>query len=157
LPTATRDPLIAEETAAAAEAAQALTGVLERDRAADPHRERLGLIAIAATDAPAQQIVVPVAAFELLVDILREMADGNGVTVMPVGAELTTQQAANVLNVSRPYVVKLIDQDLLPARTVGNRRKVRLADLLAFKERDDASRRAAVEALADSAQELDIY
>jgi excisionase family DNA binding protein len=152
MPGTTLDPAppAPEVSRTAAKAASALSGVLEREH----EREQ---IAIAPADAPQEQIVVPTLAFALLLEILREMSRGNGVTVMPVGAELTTQEVANLLNVSRPYVVKLIQERALPARKVGNRRKVRLVDVLAYKERDDAARREAIAAFANEAQELDIY
>jgi len=97
-----------------------------------------------------EQVVVPAPAVRLLVEILGEMARGNGVRVIPVQAELTTQQAAEVLGVSRPYLVKLLDEKRIPHRKVGNRRKVRVSDLMTFKKQDDAERdRAAAELTAE--------
>lgn len=76
----------------------------------------------------------------LLVDILAELADGNAVKVVPIHAELTTQEAANMLNVSRPHLVKLLESGALPFHKAGKHRRVRFADLMAFKaERDRAS------------------
>ena len=98
------------------------------------------------------QIVVPSVAFGLFVDILDELANGNAVTVAPVYAELTTQQAADLLNVSRPYVVKLLDEREIPYRRVGNRRKVLLADLIEYKRRDEAMRREIAAELTREAQ-----
>jgi excisionase family DNA binding protein len=148
--TATLDPttIAPEETETAAEAALALTSVLARQH---------DRVEIAAVDQPDESIVVPTAAFELLINVLGEMARGNGVTLMPIEAELTTQEAADLLNVSRPFVVKLIDDRVLPARTVGNRRRVRLRDLLTYKEIDDARRRTIADELVAEAQELGIY
>jgi excisionase family DNA binding protein len=97
---------------------------------------------------------VPEEALRLLADILREMAAGHAVTVVPYHAEITTQQAAELMNVSRPYVVKLIESDEIPCRMVGPRRRIRFEDLMAYKRRDDAHRRAIADELTREAEEL---
>jgi excisionase family DNA binding protein len=97
---------------------------------------------------------IPGQALHLLVDILAQIAKGNAVTVAPVHAELTTQQAADILNVSRPYLVKVLEERKLPYRRVGNRRRVLLADLLAYKRIDNAHRRAIADELTSEAQRL---
>ena len=102
----------------------------------------------------ATQVVVPSAAFRFFVDVLAVLANGNAVTVAPVHAELTTQQAANLLNVSRPYLVKLLDERAIPYRRVGNRRKVMLVDLVEYKRRDEATRRVIADELTREAQEI---
>jgi excisionase family DNA binding protein len=99
-------------------------------------------------------IVVPAVAFRFFVDILAELANGNAITVAPVHAELTTQQAADLLNVSRPYLVKLLDQREIPYRRVGNRRKVRLVDLIDYKRRDETLRRDIADELTREAGKI---
>ncbi|CAD6510380.1 helix-turn-helix domain-containing protein [Paraburkholderia sabiae] len=102
----------------------------------------------------AHQVELPTSALRLLVDILAELADGNAVRVVPVHAELTTQEAADLLNVSRPHLVKLLEEKALPYHKTGKHRRVRFADLMRFKaERDQASEQA-MEALAQQAQKL---
>jgi excisionase family DNA binding protein len=102
----------------------------------------------------ADTVVVPAAALRLLQHALTEMAQGNAVTLIPVHSELTTQQAADLLNVSRPYVVKLLEEGKIPCRTVGKYRRVRFDDLMAYKHKDDAARAKIADQLAAEAQEL---
>ena len=97
---------------------------------------------------------LPAAAARLLKELLREMAAGHAVTLVPIESEITTQQAADLLNVSRPYVVGLIDQGKLPARMVGPQRRVMLVDVLAYKVESKAKARAALREMVASDQEL---
>jgi excisionase family DNA binding protein len=92
----------------------------------------------------------------LFVDILAQMAEGHAVTVVPVHAEVTTQQAADYLNVSRPFVVKLLEEQELPFRMVGNRRRIRFEDLAELKRRDDARRKEVLDALSNEGQKLSL-
>lgn len=101
-----------------------------------------------------EMIAIPPGALRLLVDVLTQLGQDRAVTVLPQNAELTTQEAADYLNVSRPYVVSLIEQNKLPARKVGTRRRVALEDLLRYDEQQRAQRRAALDELARIDQEL---
>lgn len=99
---------------------------------------------------------LPTSALRLLADILAELADGNAVKVVPVHAELTTQEAADLLNVSRPHLVKLLEDGALTFHKTGKHRRVRFSDLMRFKsERDQASEQAMGE-LARQSQELNM-
>lgn len=118
-----------------------------------PRRKSPRTIRVQPEGAPEQiTVTVPTEAFELFLDILAQMANGNAVSIVPVHAELTTQQAADLLNVSRPFLVGLLEDDKIPYRTVGTHRRVMVADLLAYKERDSAYRKKVADELAAEAQ-----
>lgn len=109
-----------------------------------------------ADNEPEEVVVIPSSAFRLLTDILTQMALGNAITLMPVHAELTTQQAADILNVSRPFLIGLIDDRKIPCRRVGAHRRIRFDDLMDYKQKIDQQRMQALEELAHEAQELDM-
>ena len=92
--------------------------------------------------------------FIALTELLEEMAAGRAVMLIPVAAELTTQEAADLLNVSRPYFVKLLDDGKIPCRTVGRYRRVRYEDLMKYQQLADAKRQTAMDSLVAQAQEL---
>ena len=92
----------------------------------------------------------------MLVEIPENMAAGIPVAVLRQDAELTTQQAADFLNVSRPFLVNLLETGAFPFRKVGTYRRVRFDDLCAHKEATDDARRKALDRLAADAQELDM-
>lgn len=100
------------------------------------------------------ELPLPKAVTPLLIHLLTEMAQGNAVTLIPVHAELTTQEAANLLNVSRPYLVKLLEDRKIPFHKTGTHRRIRFADIEAYKAEFENQRRAALDELADQAQDL---
>ena len=101
-------------------------------------------------------LVLPRPAVTLFAQILGQLAEGRGVSVIPSRAEVTTQQAADLLGVSRPYVVRLLEDGAVPHRKVGRHRRILLEDLLAYKRADDEQRRTAADELGDLGQELGI-
>lgn len=101
-----------------------------------------------------QEIEVPVSALRMLVDILAQMAEGNAVTIVPIHAELTTQQAADFLNVSRPHLVALLESNELPYRKVGTHRRIQFKDLLEYRSGTRVRSKQALAELSKQAQEL---
>ncbi len=97
-------------------------------------------------------VSVPREAFELFLEILGQMANGNSVTLMPIHAELTTQEAAELLGVSRPHLVKMLGEKKIPYRLVGTHRRVRAVDLFEYKRKDEKTRKAVLDELAREAQ-----
>jgi excisionase family DNA binding protein len=101
-----------------------------------------------------QVVELPTFALRLLGEILSELALGNAVKVVPIHAELTTQEGADLLNVSRPHLVKLLDEGVIPHTKTGRHRRVKFADLMAYKAQRDHASRTAMDELAAQAQKL---
>jgi excisionase family DNA binding protein len=147
MPRARIEPAVPSDQEAAR--AQELRRALERHSAA-----RKALRVQITADRKAETLDLPPVVTRLLMSILKETAAGRAVTLVPLEPEITTQQAAELLNVSRPYVVSLIDKGTLPARMVGNDRRLPLQDVLACKADSRAKRRQTLRELAALDQEL---
>ena len=94
----------------------------------------------------------------LLRDILTMIGNGESITVLSHDEELSTQQAADLLGVSRPYLIeKVLDAQLLAHRKVGKHRRIRLSDLLAYQRQDQELKRALAREMTELAQEIDPY
>ena len=100
-----------------------------------------------------EPIELPAGAVGLLLDILEAMAAGRGVTLIPEDAELTTVEAADILNVSRPYLIRLLENGDMPFRKVGAHRRIRLEDVMAYKEKVDQERESVLDELVEDAQD----
>ncbi|WP_346343431.1 helix-turn-helix domain-containing protein [Rhodococcus sp. MS16] len=100
---------------------------------------------------------LPRAAFELIRDVLANMAAGQGITVVPAHAELTTQQAAQMLNVSRPHVIKLLDEGRIEFRLVGRHRRILASSLIAYQRSQLGGARNAADELAALTEDLGLY
>ena len=108
----------------------------------------------AAEDGTEATVNLPRAAFDLLVDVLSQLASGHAVTIVPVHAELTTQQAADLLNVSRPFLISLLETGKIGFHRVGNHRRIRFQDLMDYRRTQLQDSKAAMADLAADAQRL---
>jgi excisionase family DNA binding protein len=114
-----------EEQRAAMESYVALASSLDQLRTEFPEIE------IEETE---EKIRIPVSALKLLAIILKEISNGNPISIVPIATEITTQAAAELLGCSRPHVVKLLEQGKIPYTTVGKHRRIRYEDLTAYKK-----------------------
>lgn len=114
-------------------------------------------VRIAITDATGTPIEVPEQVYRLTREVLSIVAEGGTAAVVEVDHDLTTQAAADILGVSRPYLIKLLDQGEIPCYKVGSHRRLAVADVLAFKRQRDIERRSALAELTALSQELGLY
>ena len=147
--TTSRDPIL--PTSEEAEAVRAFVRQI-------PRSKRQGVVRISLGNGKKNTASgeLPEIATRLLLRLLREIAKGNAVTVIPYHAELTTQQAAEVLNVSRPFLIKLLEQGKMPFHLVGTHRRIRFEDVMRYKAATRSQQREALHELIDEAQELDM-
>jgi excisionase family DNA binding protein len=104
-----------------------------------------------------EQIQLPPSLFLVLKRIVPHLTHGRAVTIVPINKEVTTQEAADILNVSRPYLVKLLEQGDIPFIKIGAHRRIRLDDLIEYKERRDAEQDKALAELTQLSQDLGLY
>ena len=126
---------------------QETAGEAKKTTGAKPHQAR----------AEPEPITLPLNIFKTIIKLLAEMGNGNAVQVVPVQAELTTQQAADLLNVSRPHLIKVLEQEKIPFRKVGTHRKVLARDLFAYRDRTDLARRQGLTRMVADDEELGLY
>lgn len=101
-----------------------------------------------------EMLRLPKAVGDLLYHLVTEMAQGHAVTLIPVHAELTTQEAADHLNVSRPFLIKLLKEGKIKFNMVGTHRRVKFSDLEAYRREKEEERRQVMDELAAQTQEL---
>ncbi len=101
-------------------------------------------------------VTIPLKALKLLKSILSNMAEGKSIALLPTDAEISTQQAAEILNVSRPHVVKLLEKGEIPFKKVGSHRRILLHDILDYESKFKKKRRKQLDKLAQNAQKLNL-
>ena len=113
-------------------------------------------VAIQVSDHDMVSLQLPAKLFGVLQTILDLMAKGKAFSLIPANAELTTQEAANMLNVSRPYIVKLLKEGVIPYKEVGTHRRILLEDLVAYSKDMKQKRKEALEELARLGQQYNM-
>lgn len=147
-------PETAERSAQAAHAAK--TAAYRVHMILREHPESEPVVPLRAPDGD-EDLTVPREAAEMLLHILAGIAAGAPVTIIPDHAELTTQQAADLLNVSRPHVIKLLNEKKIEYRMVGTHRRVQAASVRSYREQSLARQRAAADELAELSEEMGLY
>ncbi|MFV0339178.1 MAG: helix-turn-helix domain-containing protein [Parachlamydiaceae bacterium] len=102
------------------------------------------------------KIVLPFGAIKLLIELLSQMASGNAVTMIPIHKSLTTQEAADLLNVSRPYLIKLLEQGKIPFEKVGSHRRIKAEDLFKYHSALAQDKKSALDELSQQTKDLDL-
>ncbi len=102
-------------------------------------------------------IDIPTPVFNLMHQIVYELLQGNSITIVPIHKELTTQEAADILNVSRQYLVELLDTQVIPHTKVGTHRRIRFSDLMNYKNDRDAKRQQGLSRMTKKSQQLGLY
>ncbi|MHA6963670.1 helix-turn-helix domain-containing protein [Zobellella denitrificans] len=136
-----------EEASLAKLCSQELSAILET-------RADTQTLAVTDQKGEVHRVKIPVSALRLLVDVLTELGEGNSVKLVPIHAELTSQEAADLLNVSRPTLIRLLDEGAIPFHRTGNRRKVKFADLRAYQLQLEQKRLASLSELSELDQAL---
>jgi excisionase family DNA binding protein len=150
--TALLDPPVLPDATDVTTAADAVKSVKNYLRT----HKRNGTVHLVVDDEHRDTLVVPRSAVELLARVLAHMAAGEGVSVVPSHAELTTQQAADMLNVSRPYLIGLLDAGQIEYRKVGTHRRIKAESLLRYMREDDRKRRTVADELTALTEEMEL-
>jgi len=135
------------DIALAAQSSQKLAALFAKKKENEP---------VAIHIADGEKIVLPFGAIKLLIELLSQMALGNAVTLIPIHKDLTTQEAADLLNVSRPYLIKLLEKGKIPFEKVGSHRRIKAEDLFKYQSELAQNKKAALDELSQQAQDLDM-
>lgn len=138
-----------EQLAQIAALARAIQGMIETRQRSAPTCKLIG--------PDGGTTAIPASVFYVLERVAEVMASGDSITIVPVGKELTTQQAADLLNVSRQYLVRLLDEGRIPFRKTGKHRRLRIEDVISFGEKRDRNRRAGLRELSQLTQDFGGY
>ena len=136
-----------EEIALAKLSSQELAAVIESNGAAQK-------INVVDKSGQNHEVTLPASALQMMIEVLTQLGNGNAVNITPIHAELTTQEGADMLNMSRPTFIKLLDSDAIPFNRTGNRRKVPFSALMEYKKKIEASRLATLDELSELDQEM---
>ena len=104
-----------------------------------------------------QEITLPSSVLYLIQRVVDELVRGNAISIIPAEQELTTHEAADLLNISRPHLIKLLDRGAMPYHKVGTHRRIRFDDVLRYKHQRDAEKLQAIKELAQMSQDLGLY
>ncbi len=137
-----------EEQRTALESYDALVSSLDQLRSEFPEIE------IEETE---EKIRIPVSALKLLARILKEISQGNPISIVPIATEITTQAAAELLGCSRPHVVKLLEEGKIPFTKVGKHRRIRYEDLAAYKKEMKSIQRRRIQELMELDEDSGLY
>ena len=138
-----------EEIALAKLSSQELSAIIESNGAVQKINvvDKLGLN---------HEMTLPASALMMMVEVLTQLGNGNAVNITPIHAELTTQEGADMLNMSRPTFIKLLDGEVIPFSRTGNRRKVPFSALVEYKQKMEESRIETLNELSELDQEIDM-
>ena len=136
-----------EETDLAKSSSQELSAIL-------PVNGLASTFNITSENGEVHNVKIPSSAIKLIIEILTELGKGNAVNITPINVELTTQEGADILNISRPTFIKLLDSGRIPHSRTGNRRKMAFKDVMKYKEDLEAKRQQSLNTLTSLDQEL---
>ena len=137
-----------EEQQAALESFDALAASLEKLKNSNPEIE---------IEETHEKIRIPITALKLLAKILQEISKGNPISIVPIATEITTQAAAEMIGCSRPHVVRLLEEGVLPYTKVGKHRRIKFEDVATYKEQMKVNQKRSIQRLMELDEETGLY